>query len=104
MSASDHKQLDAQTDAHAHTHACRRVCLVQCWKAASTALSLKAVYCDMLLILALCPIFFTPLFFHWPICAFSAERLSHWQLWCCLSLSLNYLLHQRRVSSSQTQS
>lgn len=77
MSASDHKQLDVQTDAHAHTHACRRVCLVQCWKAASTALSLKAVYCDMLLILALCPIFFTPLFFHWPICAFSAERLSH---------------------------
>lgn len=46
MSAPRHEHLDAQMDPHAHTCIEARVCLVQCWKPASAALSLKAVYCD----------------------------------------------------------
>lgn len=34
------------SDAHAYTRIETRVCLVQRWKQASAALSLKAVYCD----------------------------------------------------------
>lgn len=46
MSALDHEHLHAQLDAHAFTCIETRVCLVQCWKPARAALSLKAVYCD----------------------------------------------------------
>lgn len=46
MSALDPEHLDTQMDAHAYTCIETRVCLVQCWKPATAALSLKAVYCD----------------------------------------------------------
>lgn len=46
MSASDQEHLAAQMDAHAYACIETRVCLVQCWKPARAALSLKAVYCD----------------------------------------------------------
>lgn len=46
MSAPDPEHSGAQMDAYAHTSTETRVCLVQCWKPARAALSLKAVYCD----------------------------------------------------------
>lgn len=119
MSASDPEHLDALMDAHAYTCIETRVCLVQCWKLARAALSLKAVYCDrhtafsLPLSLSLLPIFFT-LFFTlaferrggpFPHAVRSASlTLLHRQLWYCLSLSPSYLLHQRHVSSSKAPS